>query len=111
MKITIAKLKKLIREATGGDGRLELVDARNWGHLEQGSTYMCKTGRDKVIATFVGWFDESGVELPHEHPSNNPEGVQLKFADTKDGFEWEAYWSGDSFCAGSSADKLFVKES
>lgn len=98
---------KKLREATGGDGKLERVDQSNWQHLEVGNTYLCKTGRDKVLAKFLGWVDESGVDSDSEDPNV----TNLKFADVSDGMEWEAYFSGGKFAAGSSADTLFVKES
>lgn len=98
---------KKLKEATGGDGKLEKVDQSNWQHLEVGNTYKCKTGRHAVIAKFLGWVDESGADTDSEDPNT----TRLKFADVSDGMEWEAYFSGGKFAVGSSADTLFVKES
>lgn len=110
MKITVGKLKQLVREATGGDGRLERVDQTNFQHLEVGNTYIVKAGRDRLRSVFQGWVDEAGATTESEDVNT----VKLKFADVADGFEWEAYWfengARSAFAVGSSADTLFVKE-
>lgn len=97
-----------ILEYTGGDGKFQLVndDHAAWQHLEVGMEFICKVGRERVPAKFLGWFDKKGQ--PTE--SENPDEVDLRFADLSDGMEWEAYWFEGAYCAGSSADKLYVKE-
>lgn len=110
-KTTWTKGAKRIDEATGGDGRFERVDETNWQHLEVGNTYLVRVGRERVKCTFVGWVDKQGKPTEGEDPNE----VDLRFADVDDGMEWEAYWSdrgGRAGCysVGSSSDVLFVKE-
>lgn len=97
--------RKTVKEATGDDG-MTVVDASNWQHLEVGNTYMCQVGSDNVKATFSGWVDKQGNPTEAE----NPEEVELRFADVSDGMEWEAYWSDGSYCAGTSTEPLSVEE-
>jgi hypothetical protein len=99
-----SKKKSLKTEATGEVE--EVVDASNFEHLEVGNTYLVTVGNDRVECTFVGWVDKSGA--PTE--SEDPEQVDLRFADVSDGMEWEAYFFDGTYCGGSSADPLYVKE-
>lgn len=108
MKITIGKLKQLIKEATGGDGKFELVDSSNWQHLEVGNDYLVKVGSERIEAKFLGWFTKDELEAsPDDEDFKN---IDLKFADLDDGMEWTAYWFEKSYAAGSGAKKLYVKE-
>lgn len=112
-KVTLSAQKKegvkrgKVVEATGGDGRPELVDARNWQHLEVGNEYRWRAGRDKGHSVFNGWVDKN-TQQPTD--SEDPEEVSLSFSDVSDGFQWEAYWSEGAYCVGSSADRLYVVE-
>ena len=113
MKITIGELKQLIKEATGGDGKFDRVDGRSFQHLEVGNTYIVKSGRSRIKATFVGWVTKDGQLAAPD--IEDPNQIDLRFADVDDGMEWEAYWyegarGGGAYAVGSSADTLFVKE-
>lgn len=114
-RTTWSKGTEGIVEATGGDGRFERVGtasttggpSNNWMHLEVGNTYLIKAGRDRLTAEFLGWFDAGGEESDPDN--DDPSTVQLRFRDT-DGDEFEAYWHEGSYCIGSGADPLYVKE-
>jgi len=103
IKEEISRSRKVLKESTGEAGA-ELVDEQNCWHLEVGNEYKI----DGSISTFVGWFDDTGSELPDD-VNDDPTHVLLKFQDV-DGFEWEAYWNEGNFCVGSSADPLRVAE-
>lgn len=112
MKLNQKQLRSLIEsillEATGGDGYFERVNDQNWQHLEVGNLYVCKSGRSHTRATFVDWVTKDGQSAPPD--LEDPNLVDLKFADESDGMEWEAYWFEDGYAVGSSADPLYVKE-
>ena len=108
MRIRLGELRRIVREeaarkvneATGGDGRPELVDANNVFHLEVGNDYKVK----KMPGTqnFVGWSGDADTP---------PDQVRLTFKDNADGDQWEAYFDPDGYFAwGSSGDKLIVRE-
>lgn len=97
--------KQLQMEATG-DGESELVDASNFEHLEVGNTYLVTVGQEEVKCEFKGWVDENGQPTEERDPNK----VQLQFADLSDGMLWEAYFFEDKYCAGTSADPLYVQE-
>jgi len=107
-KVSLKAVKKegALKEATGGDGKLEKVTEQNWQHLEVGNTYLVKAGRDRTQSNFVGWVDKNGEHTDNEDPTQ----VDLKFVDVKDGFEWTAYHHDGGYAVGSSADALYVKE-
>jgi hypothetical protein len=104
----------LVKEATGGDGRLEAIDETNWQHLEVGNVYRCKVGRVRTKASFVGWVDKAGDPAAIE--PEDPTEIELKFVDlettgfSQEGEEWTAYFHGGHYCVGSSAEKLYVME-
>ncbi len=100
------KSEGIVREAAGGDGKFELVNAGNWQHLEVGNRYSIKAGRDSSISVFEGWVDKNG----NHTDETDPDLVDLLFTDVSDGFTWEAYWSGNKYCVGSGADGLRVEE-
>lgn len=96
-------VKKTLKEATGDEG-YERVKGNSWQHLEVGNEYSYKDGNHHGVAGFVGWVDKSGEHTESEDPTE----VNLKFVDTADGDEWEAYWFDDGYVTGSSADALYV---
>ncbi len=108
MKLTVGQLKKLVlREATG-DGKFELIDASNFEHLEVGNEYIAKVEGERIRTVFVDWVLKDGSSADPDE--RNPEKVELRFRDVKDGFEWEAFYFKGHYAQGSGAEPLYVKE-
>lgn len=92
-----------------GDGKLELVTADNFGHLEIGDHKMKSRGHITDVE-FQGWVVPHSHGQKAHHDLDDPDKVNLLFKDRDDGDTFEAYHHNGKYCIGSSADPIYVKQ-